>query len=36
LRFRNDTKEFVHDFVSGSKVQHVYCNASELRKTNSG
>lgn len=39
LRFREDTKEWVHDFVKQSApdtnlFEHVYCQASEMRKAN--
>lgn len=34
LRFREDTQEWTHNFVSGPGFSHSYCAASELRKAN--
>lgn len=31
LRKREDTGEFVHDFIEGERVQHSYCHATKLR-----
>ena len=34
LRFRDDTKEFVHDFIKAHYFEHCYCAATGLRKLN--
>ena len=34
LRFREDTGEFVHDFVSHEKFSHTFCYATALRIKN--
>jgi hypothetical protein len=34
LRQRSDTKEWVHDFKSGSTFSHGYCLATPLRNQN--
>ena len=36
LRYRADTKEWVHDFVSGNTTTHVFCSATDWRKKKSG
>jgi len=31
LRFRSDTGEYVHDFISHEKLSHTFCYATALR-----
>lgn len=31
LRFRDDTSEYVHDFVKDESFSHTYCLATKLR-----
>lgn len=34
LRFRDDTQEWVHDFINGGKFRHTFCYATSLRIKN--
>jgi len=36
LRFRGDTKEWVHDFVEDYRRTHAFCQADQLRKSRNG
>ena len=36
LRFRDDTKEWVHDFIIAKCFSHFFCKANQLRKDRNG
>ena len=31
IRWREDTNEFVHDFIKGEQFRHTFCYATALR-----